>query len=276
MFWRIITSGLLIVVLVISIVVYDTYNPNRVGQAAEKISRKNQKLDRIPRDIAATKATRSSSEELIADLKQARSQALAMKGYESRFVRQVQKDGELLDLEVMDLKLRHEPFSVSLHWPSNGKQVAYVDGQNKNMLIAKLDKGLLSLAGSVKLAADSEQAMRESRYPITEIGLVNLIDRILQTHEKIDVTKVVYERSEEEFHETECVCYTIHINSPDVHPEYSKTVLHICKKSKLPIRIASYDWKDNQPGELLEHYEYHDVKPVSKFEDSEFDPDHEK
>ena len=275
MLWRVAVSTVLAILLLISCVysntrTYDTKSAESGDAAGDFVAADAGKI--------AVDADNSDAnhKQLLADLKQAQKAVQKMPGYETRFVRQIRKGDELLEPEEMNLKLRHKPFSVYLHWPDDGKQALYVQGQNDNKLVVKLDKGLLGLAGPLQLEPDDEQAMQSSRYPVTEIGLLNLVNRVLEIHEHAQLEKVAYDCKTENLDGADCTCYTIRFQSPDVQPEYSKTVLHIATKSGLPMRVSSYGWDGGNPGELVEHYEYHDVQPNAQLRDWDFDPNNEK
>ncbi len=271
MFYRIALSsclGLVLTALAIN------YSSDRSELSGADVQEKAATEDRLSQSLDASdsKQSQENQKALLADLKQAREVVRKMHGYEARFIRQIRKDDELRDPEEIQLKLRHQPMSVYLRWEKTGKEALFVKGQNDDKLLVKLDEGLLSFAGTLALQPDEKKAMRDSRYPITKIGILQLVDRILQENDNLDLKKTTCKVHNELVDDMQCVCYTTEFSGPDVHPEYSKTVLHICAESKLPVCIASYGWEDRQPGELVERYEYRDVKANHDLTDKDFDP----
>ncbi|WP_145378882.1 DUF1571 domain-containing protein [Symmachiella dynata] len=271
MFYRIALSSGLGLVLTALAISYNSDHSELAGADVPEMADENNRLSQSL-DTADSKQSQENQKALLADLKQARAVVRKMHGYEARFIRQIRKDDELRDPEEIHLKLRHQPMSVYLRWETTGKEVLYVQGQNDDKLLVKLDEGLLSFAGTLALQPDEKKAMRDSRYPITKIGLLKLVERMLQENKGLELEKTTCKIHDELVDDMECVCYTIEFSGPEVHPEYSKTVLHICEDSKLPVCIASYGWNDRKPGELVERYEYRDLKPSQNLTDKDFDP----
>lgn len=274
MFYRIALSSGLGLVLTALAISYNSDHSELAGADVQDMAVEDKRLSQSL-DASDSKESQENQKALIADLKQARDVVGKMHGYEARFIRQIRKDDELRDPEEIQLKLRHQPMSVYLRWETTGKEALYVKGQNDDKLLVKLDEGLLSFAGTLALQPDEKKAMRDSRYPITQIGILQLVDRILKENEGLELKKTSCKKHDELVNDMKCVCYTIEFSGPDVHPEYSKTVLHICEESKLPVCIASYGWDEHKPGELVERYEYHDLKTSQNLTDKDFDPANE-
>ena len=78
------------------------------------------------------------------------------------------------------------PLSVYLYFlrPANirGREVLYVAGQNDGKLIARRGGSRFSYV-TVTLDPLGERAMEGNRYPITEIGIKNLADRLIEAAE---------------------------------------------------------------------------------------------
>src|SRR5262249_11735785 len=100
--------------------------------------------------------------------------------YTATFLKQERVDGVLRDLETIQLKLRHKPFSVYMKWlegGDEGRQVLFVEGQNDDKLQVRLG-GIKSRLPVVKLKPTDSLAMQESRHPITEMGLLELTSQV--------------------------------------------------------------------------------------------------
>lgn len=275
MLWRILFSASMIGLLLLSFMADGRFNSphhRAVGKETRAATRRPTTGSQTPSHEQDVDRSTAVYRNLITDLKRAQASLQKSKGYRARFVRQVRKEDGLRDPEEMSLKIRHKPFSVYLQWNDTGKEVLFVEGRNDNHLLVKLNEGLLSFAGTLKLAPRSDKAMQDSRYPITDIGLLNLVNRVLKEHEDAAPAIVSYEQEDRSVGDVACVCYTIRIPSRDVHPEYSKTVLHICADSGLPLCIECYGWDKNRPGGLLERYEYHSVTQKPELTDADFDP----
>lgn len=90
-------------------------------------------------------------------------------------------DGELLPLNVMDLKVRREPLSVYLRWhePYNGREIVWQEGRDQNQVSVHAGGWRRRIVPLLRVAPDSEQAREYSRRPVTQIGLWNFNRRML-------------------------------------------------------------------------------------------------
>ncbi|MEX0795025.1 MAG: DUF1571 domain-containing protein [Pirellulaceae bacterium] len=198
--------------------------------------------------------------------------------YQCTLVKRERIGGKLLDHEFMDAKIRHNPFSVYLSFKNpasvRGREVLYVEGQNNNNLMAHEGGALLKLV-TVNLNPTSSLAMRNQRYPITDIGVKNLVQRL------IEVAKEDMQFGECEVKFTNGakingrVCTLIEV----VHPvprsnfRFHKAHIFIDDQLQVPVRFASWDWPAQNGGEapLLEEYTYLDMKVNNGFTDADFD-----
>ena len=180
-------------------------------------------------------------------------------GYTASFYRQERVDGELLDPETMELKVRHEPYSVFLEWPDARRQASYVTGENDNKLLVR-SRGLLSAVGTMKLDPEGSMALRESRYPITQVGLLPLT-KCLITHYERDLKQAAGIRCDLQEvieHQRPCLQFTIVYASSELDETYQKSIVCIDKELSLPISVRNFGWTESteEPLELIEHYAY--------------------
>jgi hypothetical protein len=92
--------------------------------------------------------------------------------------------GKKLVKTSMRLKLREDPFSVYLKFIDNnpGREVLYVKGQNNGNLLVR-EAGIKSIVGMLSLPPTGPDAMAESRYPVTQIGLKQMLETIISQWE---------------------------------------------------------------------------------------------
>ena len=187
--------------------------------------------------------------------------------------------GKVGDYEYMFVKLRHKPFSVYMYFlgPAalKGQEVLYVDGQNEGKMWAHTVGLQNTMFGTVSLKPDGPIAMRNQRYPLTELGILNLTRRLVEVGEQ----DVKYGECEVKFYEgakiNNRVCTCIEV----VHPVPRRNFLfHLArifvdKDFNLPIRYESFDWPKEKGGtpELLEEYTYLNLKLNNGFTDADFD-----
>ena len=209
-----------------------------------------------------------------------------IRDYSCTLVKRERVRGLLLDYEFISVKIRHEqvhegrlvPFSVYLRFlgPADvkGREVIYVRGRNRGKLIAR--RGGSRLASlTTAVSPESDVAMSRNRYPLTEIGMQNLILRLLEVgNEELQDRDV-----EVEYFPGAKVngrtCTLIQMTHPTYRPHdrYHVARIFIDDELNLPIRYASYGWPREEGGKprLLEEYTYLDVKLNPGFTDWDFD-----
>jgi len=196
-------------------------------------------------------------------------------------------DGRLKAPRYMSVKLRHEqardgvvvvPFSVYLQyaWPEQlrGREVVYVRGRNRGKLIVRRGGQRFDF---VTLAIDPEGdlAMRDNRYPVTAMGIRNLIDRLVEVARE----ELQYDEIEVKYFAGSKingrVCTEIRVTHPvrRDHFRYHIAQIFIDDELKLPIRYASYSWPETDGGEppLIEEYTYLNLELNVGLSDRDFD-----
>lgn len=191
-------------------------------------------------------------------------------GYTVDFTKQEVVSGRLTDLQTTRMKLRHEPFSVYMKWThgNQGQEVLYVEGQNDGEMIVR-PAGLKGrILGAIKLDPNGAMAMSESRHPITEVGLLRLAEKILDYRYSEAGWKSGYECFEDtgEVDGRPCRRFTIVYESPQLRPEYRKSVIWIDNEFSIVSKIKNYGWTDEQltgkqldEETLLESYTYENI-----------------
>jgi len=224
-------------------------------------------------DESSTPAAASPREQYRALLTQAEESLRRFTGYTATFVQQVRKGDNLLDAEEVQIKLRHEPFSVYMDFGQKGLQVLYVDGANDGRLLARKTRGLFQR--TLRLEPTSRIAMLTNRQPVTELGLLGLV---LKAERIMDAcppnADIRFETGAAEVAGETVRQYTVTFGSPDVQETYSKCLVCFRTGEPLPVCITCYGWSDDgAPGELIEHYCYRDVHFDAVLADADFDPE---
>ena len=103
-----------------------------------------------------------------------------VKDYSCRLVKRERLEGELSPNHVIDLKVRNDPFSVSMVWQEpkdlQGQEVVYVAGKNDGKMLVK-PGGVLGSVGFLALPIDDPRTRKTSKHKITEAGIGNLIEK---------------------------------------------------------------------------------------------------
>lgn len=206
-------------------------------------------------------------------------QISSLDDYSCTFYKRERIDGELGEYQAMFMKVRHNPFSVYMFFLSpsklRGQEVIYVDGRNEGNLLAHATGLKKSVVGTVSLKPTGMLAMSGNRYPVTEVGILNLTQRLIQIGEK----DTQYGECEVQFFEgakingRDCTCIQV------VHPVPRRNFLfHLARifvdvEINMPIRYEAYDWpaQPGGPPVLTEEYTYLNLKANNGFTDADFD-----
>jgi hypothetical protein len=140
------------------------------------------------------------------------------------------------------------------------------------------ETGLLAAVGTVALAPNSPRAMSESRHPITEFGLENLVNGAIAQWER--EAQFAAGETEARFypkaklHNMECqVIETRHPVRRREFP-FAMTRLYIDNKTQFPVRLEHYAFPA-RPGDappLIEEYTYYQILTTPGYTDQDFDP----
>lgn len=198
--------------------------------------------------------------------------------YSAVMVKRERIDGKLKEPEYAFLKVRHRPLSVYMHFlePASlrGQEAIWVEGQNDGKMWAHPPGLRNKIIGTVSLDPTSPFAMQGNRYPITEIGILNLVRRLIEVGEQ----DIQYGECEVKFFEgakinnRECTCIQVVHPVPRRNFRFHMARIYVDTEHNLPIRYESYDWPrnpDEQPP-LLEEYTYLNLKLNNGFTDEDF------
>lgn len=209
-------------------------------------------------------------------VKQSREVMNQIQDYEALFTKRERINGQLIT-QQMEMRLREKPFSVYLRFkhPSPGREVLYVAGQNNNELIAHEATGFASIIGTISISPTSARAMKENRYPVTMIGISNLLDKIIKQMEvegqygEIDVKYY----PDAKIGQVECVAIEVSHPVPRRQFRNQLTRIYFEKKSKMLIRLEAYGFPQQagQPSPLVEEYTYTNIQTNKGLADRHFD-----
>ncbi len=191
--------------------------------------------------------------------------------------------------EYMQVKIRNrkvqngqvvQPLSVYINFlkPSSvkGREVIYVEGQNDNNIIAH-EGGLKGkFLPTVNLPPNGMLAMRGQRYPMTEIGVENLIVKLIERGQQARKFNDVQCEFRKNARVQDRVCTVLQVTQPTKQPslEFYQASVFIYDKVNVPIRYIAYDWPQDAdaPLDVLEEYNYLNLKVNVGLKDEDFDP----
>ncbi len=203
-----------------------------------------------------------------------------VRDYTATLVKQERVGGQLRPPEICEIKVRNRPFSVYMKFLSpdslKGQEVIYVEGANDGKLIGHAGSGLMALAGAKWLDPKGTLAMMGQRYPITELGLANLVRRLIEVgqHDMKFGECDAWRNDDAKVGDRPCILFTVQ------HPVRRRDFLfHIArifvdKELMLPLRYEAYDWpaRPGDPPPLLESYTYTNLKLNPGLTNADFDP----
>jgi len=213
--------------------------------------------------------------------------------YTAILIKRERIDGVLGQHEYATLKVRNrkvqdgklvQPLSVYLKFlkPSSvaGREVIYVENENDGNMVAHEGGFKGKFLPTVSLAPDGMLAMRGQRYPVTEIGVENLIVKLIErgeTSKRFQDVRCDF-RTNARVKDTECT--VLEVMQPTQHPdlEFYKAQVFIDEKLNLPIRYIAYDWPSSEeaPLDVLEEYNYLNLKVNVGLTQNDFDPYNEE
>lgn len=158
-----------------------------------------------------------------------------------------------------------------------GREVIWVEDRNDGKLVAH-EGGFKNLL-RVNLAPDSMLAMMGNRYPITEIGIENLIAKLIERGERDRQTGNCEVQFLEDQPLGDRTCRVIQVTHPERQPQFDffRAEIWIDVERNIPLRYWARIWPESDGDEpiLDEEYLYEDVKLNVGLTEKDFDPDNE-
>jgi hypothetical protein len=197
--------------------------------------------------------------------------------YSAVMVKRERVGGKLNEQEFMYIKIRHKPFSVYMYFLGpeklRGQEAIYVEGQNNGNLLGH-GVGIRKIAGTVPLQPTGALAMAGQRYPITEIGFLNLTKRLVEVarqDKNFGECEVKFYQGAK-INKRSATCIQVEHPVPRKNFRFHKALVFVDDELNIPVRYESYDWPaaPGGPPELLEEYTYTDIKLNNGFTDADF------
>ena len=211
-----------------------------------------------------------------------------VRDYTCTLVKRERVNGTVTDYEYMFTKVRNRkvvngrtavPFSVYMYFlkPTNikGREVTFVEGKNNGKMMAHEGGAAGAWLPSVWLRPEGPLAMRGNLYPITDVGIENLVVKLIER----GVREKQYGDCQVTFHKNAKVngrvCTLLQIMHPVKRDEFEFYLAQIFVDDEynVPIRYAAYSWPTKPGGrpEVLEEYTYLNLKLNVGLTDADFD-----
>ncbi|MEZ6137111.1 MAG: DUF1571 domain-containing protein [Pirellulaceae bacterium] len=207
--------------------------------------------------------------------------------YTAKLIKRERIKGSLGDETQMLIKVRNQreteeqtiPLSAYIKFTSPksvaGREVIWVAGRNDNHLISH-ESGFLNLK-RLSLAPNGILAMMGNKYPITEVGLLRLAEKLIEKGERDrELGSCIVETIEDQM-VGDRVCRLYQITHPRAANGFDFHIAQIFVdvQRNIPLRYAAFMWPE-KPGEsppLEEEYTYLDLQLNVGLTDADFDPD---
>jgi hypothetical protein len=183
---------------------------------------------------------------------------------------------------TMRLKVRHDPFSVYARFEApaskRGVETIWVEGRNDGKMIAHTTGLGARLLGTMRLDPTGWKAMIDHRYPITRIGMRNLLVQFLAEAQAQaqDLARCETRLVEEQVAGRRCRC--LEVRNPHADGGYPLALARLCidETSSLPVRSERWAYVEGDGGpeaRLMERYDYTDIVLDVGLTDLDFDPE---
>jgi len=210
--------------------------------------------------------------------------------YTCTLVKRERIDGKLMDYEYMFVKVRNRkiqnnqvvaPFSVYMYFlkptEMKGREVMYVEGRNEDKMVAHEGGTAGKYLPTVWIKPTGIIAMRNQRYPLTDLGIENLVLKLIERGE-LDIAAGRRE-CEVTFHENakingrKCTLLQVKNAQRSENLDFHMAQIFIDDELNVPIRYVAYDFpaKVGDPLPVIEEYTYLNLKLNVGLSDKDFD-----
>ncbi|HUG20508.1 MAG TPA: DUF1571 domain-containing protein [Planctomycetaceae bacterium] len=207
--------------------------------------------------------------------------------YSATFCKQEKIGGVLSNPEFMQIKLRHKPFSIYakvIEGADVGRELLYVDGDNNNEMLVKLGGVKGRMMPALKLDPHGALAMKESRYPITTLGIKQMTEEIIRFRQR-DLANTAgltcRMLDDQRFNKRPCYCFIMEYHQPQNDNPHRKSLIYVDKELNMPSCIKNYSWapdgqeklegKELDEATLVEFYSISNLQLEEQIADTEFD-----
>ena len=203
----------------------------------------------------------------------AKLRARELTSYTAILEMQEEVNGNLRAMDSIEIKLRQQPFSVYMRWTDNDQEALFVRGRNEDRLLAKPVGGLASLKRLWRLNPDSRMAKQSCRYPITDSGIENLVNRVYEFYAARSDWSSAVNCSVSKLSESGDIVteYCLQFRDKSVSPEYLKSRLCFEQATGLLIVVENFGWTDEESPRIVEHYAYRAIDQTATLSDRDFD-----
>jgi len=202
-----------------------------------------------------------------------------IKDYSATLVKRERVGNTLMDHEYMFIKVRHQPFSVYMYFlapeAKKGRECIYIEGANNGLMWGHPNGMQNKLIGTLSLKPTGPIAMQDNRYPITQLGMLKLTERLIEVAEQ----DVKYGECEvkvlpgAKINDRVCTCIQVVHPVPRQNFIFNMARIFVDDELNVPVRYEAYHWPKESGGQpvLTEEYTYLNLKLNNGFTDADWD-----
>ena len=200
-----------------------------------------------------------------------------IRSYSCQLVKRERIGGRLQAYHYVDVKVRcaaykaghkSEPMSVLMKFlgPTKvkGRIVLFTEGDNDGQACVRMGGSGLFKNVELRVEPKGEAARRASRYPITDIGFEQIMQRLIDLGKKdLNADPDAKNTVIRYFHNAKLkdrVCTHIQVQHPVKSEKFSfyKASIYIDEELNVPVRLVVFDWpvQDGSTPRLMEEYNY--------------------
>lgn len=195
------------------------------------------------------------------------------------FQKQERIDGVLQPVNVMDLKVRHEPLSIYMKWrePDQGQEIIWRDGAFDGKILVCPAGWKRKVMRTVKIDPTSDQAMAVSKRPVTNVGIWNFTSRLRHTVDEELMRDPAIEATlttGDEISGRPVDLFTfVHPGQPTAGG-FQRMLIYFDEKLGVPVACEHYRWQaegNKFVAHLEESYLFRDLDLAAACSDVDFD-----
>ncbi len=171
----------------------------------------------------------------------------SVEDYSGNFHKEERIGGDLLPRQDIAIKVQHKPhFAVYMKWQNGerGRQILYSDHYDDGYMMVKFG-GFKRMLPALKIDPKSSLAKAESRYPITDAGVLGMLhqivadrDRDLRRGHGFSCTRL----RDQEFDGRNCYCFMVKYDDMEFSKTYRKNLIMVDSKIHVPLKVRNYTW----------------------------------
>jgi hypothetical protein len=173
--------------------------------------------------------------------------------YSGNFHKEERIGGDLSPRQDIAIKVQHKPhFAVYMKWQNGerGRQILYSDEYDDGYMVVKFG-GFKRMLPALKIDPKSSLAQAESRYPVTDAGVLGMLHQIVADRDR-DVRRghgfSCTRLRDQEFDGRDCYCFMVKYDDMEFSKTYRKNLIMVDSKIHVPLKVRNYTWAADTEG----------------------------